>query len=118
MWPDLEMHLAARGIEVVVLEEHGGRQHDVGQLRRVGHELLVDADEQVVAQRSPARTLAAFGSDRHRVGVLDQHRVDRRPAAERVTLADQDRADPRLVELADGGIDRASSPSIRVLSSW
>ena len=30
--PDLEMHLAARGIEIVMLDHHGRRQHDIGQL--------------------------------------------------------------------------------------
>lgn len=53
---------------------HGRWQHDVSQLRCVGHERLVDADEQVVAQQTCPH-LGAFRSDR-RIGILDQHRVD------------------------------------------
>ena len=102
-------------VDVGMLEEHGGRQDDVGHPRRVGHELLVHADEQVVA-REAAVHLAEVGGDAHRVGVLDQQRRDRRPVAEVAAVAGEDRADPGLVEQADGRVDAASSPSIIVLS--
>ncbi len=51
--------VAAAAIEVVVLDEHGGGQDDVGELGRVGHELLVHGDEQVVARESRASPAAA-----------------------------------------------------------
>ena len=44
-----------------MLGEHRRRQHDVGELGGVGHELLVDADEQIVAQE--ARRTVAVGRD-------------------------------------------------------
>ena len=54
--------VAAALIDVVMLEEHGGRQHDVGHPRRLGHELLMDADEQIVA----GKALLDLWSDRAR----------------------------------------------------
>ena len=51
---ELQILVAAAGVEVVVLEEHRRRQHDVGVARGVGEELLVDADEQVVAREAAA----------------------------------------------------------------
>ena len=96
--------LAAAGqIDVVVLDEHGGGQDHVGNLRRVGHELLVHAHEQIVA-REAALDRVLFGGDGNRIGVLNEHRGDRRPAAQCVLVAGQDRADARLIEHADRGI--------------
>ncbi len=115
---DLDRGVRAGLVDVGMLEEHGGRQDDVGHARRVGQELLVHGDEQVVAREAPVH-LAEVGRDAHRVGVLDQQRVDRPAAGERVGLADQDRADPRLVEQADRRIagvqalDQSSCPSGR-----
>ena len=43
-------HRAVAAAQLAVLEERGRRQHDVGELRGVGHHLLVDDDEQVVAR--------------------------------------------------------------------
>jgi hypothetical protein len=51
---ELEDGVAAAGIDVVVLEEGRRRQHDVGHARGLGHELLVHADEQVVAREARA----------------------------------------------------------------
>ena len=70
--PEQDVLVAAALVDVVVLEEHGRRQHDVGHLRRLGHELLVHADEQVLA-REAGLHLALLGRDLHRVGVLDEH---------------------------------------------
>ena len=103
-------------IEVVVLDEHGGRQHDVGDFRGVGHELLVHADEQIVA-REAALDHLLVGRDRHRIGVLDQQRRDRAAALQRFLVAGQDRADARLVEHADRRVAQVE-PSIRVLLRW
>ena len=56
--------LAAAGrIDIVVLDEHGGGQHHVGHLRRVGHELLVHAHEQIVAGKA-ALDRVLIGRDR------------------------------------------------------
>ena len=52
--PEDEILVAAAAIDVVVLEEHGRRQHHVGHLRGLGHELLVHADEQVRRAQSRA----------------------------------------------------------------
>ena len=50
--PEDEILVAAAAIDVVVLEEGRRRQHDVGHLRRLGHELFVHADEQIVAGKA------------------------------------------------------------------
>ena len=63
--------VAAGLVDVVMLEEHGRRQHDVGHLGRLGHELLMDADEQVLAGKAALDQLL-LGRDRDRVGVLDR----------------------------------------------
>ena len=49
---ELQVLVASGGIKVVMLEEHGRRQDDIGIARGVGHELLVNACEQVVARKS------------------------------------------------------------------
>ncbi len=79
----LEMLVTPRSVEVVVLEEHGRRQNDVGVARGVGHELLVHADEQVFAGET-APHLFLMRGDRERIGVLDEHRLDRRPVLQRL----------------------------------
>ena len=94
---DRNMLVAAAVIEIVMLHEHGRRQHDIGHRSRLGHELLVHGDEQVLA----GKTLAHQGLLRrhgHRVGVLDQHRLDRRSALQRLGVAGQDAPDLGLVE--------------------
>ena len=101
---DLDAGVAGRLVDVVVLEEHGRRQHDVGHLRGLGHELLVHADEQVVAREALVH-LVELRRDAHRVGVLDQQRRDRRAVAEVLAVADQDRPDPRLIEHADRRVE-------------
>ena len=102
--PDLEMLVAAAGIEIVVLHEHGRGQHDIGHERRLGHELLVHADEEILAGKTPFHELL-LRRDGDRVGVLDQHRLDRRPVVERLGVAGENAADLRLVENADAFVD-------------
>ena len=46
------MGVAAGGVDIVMLEEGRGRQHDIGHLRRIGHELLMHADEEIVAREA------------------------------------------------------------------
>lgn len=111
---DVEEAGAAGLVEIVVLEEGRRRQDDVGHRRRLGQELLVDAGEEILAQEA-GTDLRRIRRDHHRVGVLDEERRHRRPVAERIPVAGQDRADARLVEDADPGSSR-SRPSINVLS--
>ena len=101
--PRRDVLVAAALVYVVVFDEGGGGQHDVGVGRRVGHELLVDAQEQVVA-REAAVHQRRFRRHHRRVGVLHQHRHDRRAAGKRRAVAGEDRADPRHVEHPHRGI--------------
>ena len=86
---DRNMLVAAAVIEIVMLHEHGRGQNDVGHLRRLGHELLVHRHEQVFAGKPPAHQ-RLLRRHRHRVGVLDEHRLDRRAAVQRLGIAGQD----------------------------
>jgi hypothetical protein len=83
-----------------VLDEHGRRQDDIGRFRGVGHELLVYADEQIVAGKA-ALDGVLIGRDRNRIGILNEHRGHRRAAEQRFAVAGEDRTDARLVEHAD-----------------
>ena len=94
---ELQILVRARGIEVVVLQEHRRRQNDVGVARGVGHELLVHDDKQILAAKSAAH-FCLIGRDHHRVGVLDQHRLDRAAALQRFRVAREDGAETALVE--------------------
>ena len=80
--PELDVLVAAAPIDVVVLHEHGRGQDDVGHQGRLGHELLVDADEQVLAGKAPLHQFL-LGRDGDRVRVLDDHRRDGRTVTER-----------------------------------
>ena len=77
---DLDVAVPAGLVDVVVLHEHRGRQHDVRPARRLGHELLVRADEQIVAGEAAADAVAV-GADGQRVLVLDQHGMNLRAVA-------------------------------------
>ena len=92
LWPCKNVLMPAALINVVVLHEHRGRQHEVGGLGRLGHELLVHADEQILA-REALLDAGLVRRDRHRIGVLDQHRRYRRPIEQRIRIAAQDGAD-------------------------
>ena len=91
--------MAAGDVEIVVLEERRRGQHDVGHLRRFGEELLMDADEEIVAREALAH-LEMLGGHHHRVGVLHEHGGDRRAVAEIGGIAGEHRTDARHVELA------------------
>ena len=95
--------VAAALVEIVVFQKHRRRQHDVGHRSRFGHEMLVNADEQVVA-REAALHLALRGRHDDRVGALHQQRLDRAAATQGFGLAAQNRADPRLIEHAGVGV--------------
>ena len=75
-------HVAVAAAELAMLEERRRRQHDVGELRGVGHHLLVDDDEQVLAaELLDERALVRRG--RRRVRVVDEQALDRRLAQRR-----------------------------------
>ena len=94
---DRDMLLATAVIEIVVLHEHGRRQHDVGHLGRLGHELLVHRDEQILPRETlPHQCL--LRRHRHRIGVLDQHRLDRPAALQRFRITRKNASDPGLIE--------------------
>ena len=101
---DHQVRMASREVEIVVFEKHGCRQHDVGEPRRVGQELLVNADEQIVAGEA---TLHArrVGRDNGGIGGLNQHRPHRRAAPQRVRVARENWPGARLVEHANLRID-------------
>ena len=101
---DLDRGVGRGLVDVVVLQEHGRRQHDVGHAGGVGQELLVHGREQV-RPREAAMDLAQLGRHAHRVGVLDQEGRHRRAAAEVGAVAAEDRADAGLVEQADGAVE-------------
>ena len=63
------------------------------------------ADEQVLARKA-APHLLLIGRDHHRIGVLDQHRLDRAAALQRLGLAGQHGADARLIEPPHASIAR------------
>jgi hypothetical protein len=96
---DLKAGVARGVVDVVVLEEHGGGEQDVGLLRRLGHELLLAGDEEVVPGEALV-DLVQLGRDAHRVGVLDEEGGDPGAALQVVRIVHQDRADAGLVEEA------------------
>ena len=100
---DLQVRVAARDIDVVVLEEGRRRQHDVGHGGGLGQELLVHAQEEIVARHAGPH-LRRLGRNHHGIGVLDQHRRDRRAVAEIAPVAREDRPDARLVEDAHAAV--------------
>ena len=98
-----QVRVATALIDVVMLEEHGGGEHDVGEFRRLGHELLVDAGEEILP-RQPLLHLRLVGCDRGRIGVLHEQHLDRRAALEVISVAQQHRADAALVKNADAAL--------------
>ena len=101
--------LVATGlVEIVVLQEHGGRQHHVGDLGGLGHELLVYAGEEI--RPGEAGVYAGeIGRDAHGVGVLYQHGRYGWSAAQGVGVAREYGADARLVEDARRWIARVQA---------
>ena len=71
---EADVEVAVGLVDVVVLERRGGRQQQVGEVRGVGLELLVDDGEQVLA-REPAPHRLLVGRDRRRVRVVDEERL-------------------------------------------
>ena len=100
---ELQVLVPPGGVKVIMFQEHGRRQDDIGVARGVGHELLVNASEQVIA-RKPAAYFLLVRSDSQRIGVLDQHCSHRRAAFQRLRVASQHRADARLVQSTNARI--------------
>jgi len=102
---DRNVLVAAAVIEIVMLHEHRRRQHDIRHQGGLGHELLMHRHEQVLARKTlPHQRL--LRRHRHRIGVLDQHRLDRTSATKCLGIAGQDTPDPGLIEHPRGVIDR------------
>ena len=97
---DLDVAVSAGLIDVVVLHEHRRRQHDVGEQRRLGHELLVYADKKIVAEKAPTHAVAVR-CDHGGIRVLDQHGVDRRSATKRFAIPGQHARDPAHIQLTN-----------------
>ena len=113
---DLQIGVAAGGVDVVMLEERRRRQHDVGHRRGLGHELLVDADEEIVARkaaRAPRATPAPPPSDWCSAPASPS------PAGRRRGRAGRRSAPGRCATGRGCGSSRSSTsrPSIRVRSS-
>ena len=113
----LEDGVAARGVEVVVLEERRGRQHDVGEGRRLGQELLVHADEQVLAREAARAPCSSSGQTIAGLVFWTSIAVTGGPPFERLGVAGQDRPEARLVELADRAVDHVEPFDQRLRSS-
>ena len=91
-----------------MLQKHCRGQNDIRIPRGIGHELLVDANEQVIPGKSSAHLLLMRG-DGERIGVLNQHGFYRRSALERVRFASQNCADARLVKTTNAGIAKVQT---------
>src|ERR1700733_8840456 len=115
LWRELEKLMCACGVDVVVLEEHRRREHNVGKTRGISHELLMHADKQILARES-LPNFFLVGRDHHRIGVLDQHRLNW------AAPLSASRSPVRISPTRDWSSRRtlasqASRPWIRVLSS-
>ena len=77
----LQIVVSIGGLQVLVLEERGRGKNDVGVVGGVGEELLVHHGEQVRTLQS-ANHLVVVGTNRRRIRVVNEERLDRadRPA--------------------------------------
>ena len=62
-------------VDVPVFELGGGRQHIVGMVGGVGHEMLQHHGEQILARKT-CHHFRRLGRHRHRVAVVDHHRFN------------------------------------------
>ena len=111
---ELQVLMASGGVEIVVLQKHGGRQDDVGIARGIGHELFVDAGEEVLARKAATHFLLIRRNGK-RVRILDQHGSNGRAAFQRLRVAGQDRADPRLVQTTNACVSDVQPLDHRLL---
>src|SRR3546814_4596656 len=104
---DWSADVCSSDLDVVMLEEGGRRQHDVGHGGGLGEELLVKTDEQVAAGEA-ALDGAGIGRDLQRIRVLDVERRHRRAVTQVPPVAAEDGADARHVEDADRSEEHTS----------
>ena len=71
--------MTAAAINIVVFKKRRGRKHYVRHLSSLRHELLVDADKEIVAEEASFH-FGLVGRNRNWICVLDNERVNR-PAA-------------------------------------
>ena len=95
--------MPAAAIDVVVLKKHCRRQDDISEFCRVGHELLMHDQKEILALEA-FDDLALLGRDIGWIGVLHQHGSDRRATVQRFGVTGQHPADLRLVEPAQARI--------------
>ena len=96
-----EIEVAPGPHHVLGLAGHGGRQDDVGILRRVGDEMLGDDGEQILALQ-PFDDLVGLGRLADRIGAEDEQALDRRIE---LHLAGQRLAELQIVDDARAGLD-------------
>src|SRR5262245_61071855 len=94
-----EILVSASAINIVVLEEGRRRERHICHLAWLRHELLMNADEQILASKALLDPVL-IGRNRDRIGVLDDQRLNGTTALQRLLLAGQDPADARLVKHA------------------
>ena len=102
---DLDARVPGGLVDVVVLEELGGRR-TMSAILAVS---VMNCSCTHTNRSSRAKALVhlvELGRDAHRVGVLDQQRRDRRPGRRSLAVADQDRPDARLIEVADRRVEQ------------
>src|SRR6185437_14532070 len=95
--PDGDVLMATTVVKIIMLHEDGGRKHDIRHLRGFGHELLMNDHEQVFTRKALAYQ-RLLRRNRHRIGVLDQHRLDRATSVQRLRIASQNAPDLGLIE--------------------
>ncbi len=98
--PEHHVLLAAAAINIVMLKKSRCRQKHIRHPGGVGHELLVNRNKEILTRKSLTHQ-PLFRCDIYRIGILDQHCRNRRPAIERLAVTGQDPADFRLVEITD-----------------
>jgi len=69
--------MTVRLLQILVLEERRGRQHNISVVGRVGEELLVHHGEQIRTPQ-PANHLIMIRANRRRIGVVHKKRFHRR----------------------------------------
>jgi hypothetical protein len=89
---ELDELVPTAGVDVVMFQKHRRRQHDIGHCCGFGHELLMHDHEQIFA-REPLFNSRLVGRDGNGIGVLDQHRLHRRTAAQGIGIAGQNGSD-------------------------
>jgi hypothetical protein len=82
-----------------VLDKHRGGQDEIGHLGSLCHELLVHDGKKIFSFKALAGETMVGGND-HRVGVLDQQRLDRCTCFQSIDVSGEDGADAAHIEFA------------------